>query len=65
MQHTLTQPVPTSSPDIHTERGAFIRELKQAYEAGELFNTVTTAEISEMLISALFEEVEPISQVVH
>ena len=65
MQHTLTQPVPTSAPDIHTERGAYIRQLKAAYEAGELSNTVTSAEISEMLISALFEEVEPISQVVH
>ena len=65
MQHTLTQPVPTSSSDIHTERGVYIRELKRAYEAGEPSNTITSAEISELLISALFEDVEPISQVVH
>jgi hypothetical protein len=65
MQHTLTHPVPSSAAEVHTEREAYIRELKRAYEAGGLANAISPKQVSERLISALFEETEAVNRTVH
>jgi hypothetical protein len=65
MHHALTQPLTDSTQPSQTERGAYIRELKRAYEAGELGSEIAATQVSEMLISALFEETQPPQLVVH
>jgi hypothetical protein len=65
MHHTLTQPLTDTTQVTQTERGAYIREIKRAYEAGELGSEIASTQVSEMLITALFEETVPPQLVVH
>ena len=48
------------APQPTQESGASLLELKQAYQAGLLVTTVTPDMINEQLITAVFEDVEPI-----
>jgi len=53
--HTLTHPVPTHIPHAHTERGAYIIELKRRYDEGTLLTKITSDMITELLLDAIFE----------
>ncbi len=48
-----------------TERGASMRELKEAYDAGLLVTTVTADMVNDLLLSALFEDIAPANNLVH
>jgi len=54
--HTLTHPIPTSSNQPHTERGAYIIDLKRQYDDGTLLPQVTAEIITNLLLDALFRE---------
>jgi len=47
------------------DSGASLLELKQAYQAGLLVTTVTPDMVNEQLITALFEDVNPINNMIH
>ena len=53
------------APPTTQDSGASLLELKQAYQAGLLVTTVTPDMINEQLISALFEDVNPINNTIH
>ena len=53
------------APQPTQESGASLLELKQAYQAGLLVTTVTPDMINEQLITAVFEDVEPINTMIH
>ena len=53
------------APSTTQDSGASLLELKQAYQAGLLVTTVTPDMINEQLISALFEDVTPINDLIH
>lgn len=53
------------APSSTQESGASLLELKQAYESGLLVTTVTPDMINEQLMSALFEDAQPINNLVH
>ena len=53
------------APQSTQESGASLLELKQAYQAGLLVTTVTPDMINEQLITAVFEDVTPINDLIH
>ncbi len=53
------------APPTTQESGASLLELKQAYEAGLLVTTVTPDMVNERLMTAVFEDVQPINDLVH
>ena len=53
------------APPTTQESGASLLELKQAYEAGILVTTVTPDMVNEQLMTAVFEDVQPINDLVH
>ena len=63
--HTLTHPIPTHAPQSHSERGAYIIELKRRYDEGTLLTQVTADMISDLLLDALFNEAPAQSSTIH
>ena len=61
MQYSSHYEASPTTPDS----GASLLELKQAYQAGLLVTTVTPDMINEQLISAVFEDVTPINDLIH
>ena len=53
------------APSTSQDSGASLLELKQAYQAGLLVTTVTPDMINEQLITAVFEDVTPINDLIH
>ncbi len=63
--HTLTHPIPTRAPQPHTERGAYLIELKRRYDEGTLLQQVTPEMITDQLLEALFDEAPSGTTTVH
>jgi hypothetical protein len=63
--HTLTQPIPTLTPSAHSERGAYIIELKRRYDEGTLLTEVSAEMITDLLLDALFDKAPTASTTVH
>jgi hypothetical protein len=63
--HTLTHPIPTHAPQSHSERGAYIIELKRRYDEGTLLTQVTADMITDLLLDALFSETSTHTTTVH
>ena len=61
MQTDFTQETRPST----TDDGASLLELKEAYNAGLLVTTVTADMINEQLLTAVFEDVKPINELIH
>ena len=53
------------APSTTQDSGASLLELKQAYQAGLLVTTVTPDMINEQLMTAVFEDVTPINDMIH
>jgi hypothetical protein len=53
------------APQATQDSGASLLEIKKAYEAGLLVTTVTPDMINEQLITAVFEDVQPINDLIH
>ena len=63
--HTLTHPIPANAPHPHSERGAYIIELKRRYDEGTLLEKVTPDMITELLLDALFCDASTESTTIH
>lgn len=53
------------APQATQDSGASLLELKNAYEAGLLVTTVTPDMVNEQLMTAVFEDVPPINDLIH
>jgi|GEM_PF-5100907 len=63
--YTLTHPIPSVAPHAHTERGAYIIELKRRYDEGTLLQKVTPEMITDLLMDALFADPDAEPTTVH